>query len=186
MARPSASTAGVELTYRPSDSDMDTDSNSDAESIPVILGNTEEGKLSDIEQDVSLTEADQTLSEEQNYRETMSGLRSFMGWTHIPEVDFALSSSEDNPFASPKQQPASKTSLTLPTDWLCRKMDRLNLTLVQGYPSRSSEAGGLQRPVCETWKVARKVVWPTSQSGQTSRYGFLLALSGCKTEQHVQ
>ena len=54
---------------------MDTDSNSDAESIPVILGNTEEGELSDIEQDVSLTEADQTLSEEQNYRDTMSGVR---------------------------------------------------------------------------------------------------------------
>ena len=146
MARPSTSTAGVEPTYRPSDSDMDTDSNSDAESIPVMFGNTEEGELSDIEQDVSLTEADQTLSEEQNCRETMSGVRSFMGWTHIPEVDSALSSSEDNPFPAPKQQPASKTSVTLPTDdWFCRKMDRLNLTLVQGYPSRSSEAGGLQR-----------------------------------------
>ena len=35
VARPSTSTSGVEPTYRPSDSDMDTDSNSDAESIPV-------------------------------------------------------------------------------------------------------------------------------------------------------
>ena len=146
VARPSTSTSGVEPTYQPSDSDMDNDSNSDAESIPVMLGNTEEGELSDIEQDVSLTDADQMLSEEQNYRETMSGVRSFMGWTHILEVDSALSSSEDNPFAAPKQQPAGKTSVNLPTDdWFCRKMDRLNLTLVQGYPSRSSEAGGLQR-----------------------------------------
>ena len=107
MARPSTSTASVELTYRSSDSDMDTDSNSDAESIPVMLGNTEEGELSDIDEDVSLAEADQTLSEEQNYRETMSGVRSFMGGTHIPEVDSALSSSEDNPFAAPNNnQPA--------------------------------------------------------------------------------
>ena len=111
-----------------------------------LLGNTEEGELSDIEQEVSLTDADQTSSEEQNYRETMSGVRSFMGWTHILEVDSVLSSFEDNPFAAPKQQPAGKTSVNLPTDdWLCRKMDRLNLTLVQEYPSRSSESGGLQR-----------------------------------------
>ena len=73
---------------------------------------------------MSLTEADQMLLEEQNYRETMSGVRSFMGWTHIPEVDSALLSSEDNPFAAPKQQPAGKTSVNLPTDdWLCHKMD---------------------------------------------------------------
>ena len=97
VVKPSTSTSGVEPTYRPSDSDMDTDSNSDAESIPVML-------------------------------------------------DSALSSSEDNQFAAPKQQPAGKTSVNLPTDnWLCHKMDRLNLTFVQSYPSRSSEAGGLQR-----------------------------------------
>ena len=73
-----------------------------------------------------------------------------MGWTHIPEVDSALSSADDNPFAAPKQQPAGKTSVNLPTDdWLCRKMDRLNLTLVQGYPSRSSEGWtSPERPVC--------------------------------------
>ena len=32
----------------------------------------------------------------------------------------------------------------MPTeDWLCKKIGKLNLTLVEGYPSRSSEAGGL-------------------------------------------
>ena len=32
----------------------------------------------------------------------------------------------------------------MPTeDWLCRKISKLNLTLVDGYLSRSSEAGGL-------------------------------------------
>ena len=61
-------------------------------------------------------------------------------------VDSALSSSEDNPFAAPKQQPTGNISVNLPTDdWLCRKMDRLNMTIVQGYPSRSSEAGGFQK-----------------------------------------
>ena len=81
---------------------MDTDSVTDTESLPPILGHTEEGELSDIEQDVSLTHADQALSEEQNYRETMRGIRSYMDWSHILAVDSALSSAEDNPFAAPK------------------------------------------------------------------------------------
>ena len=144
--KPAASTSGLGFTHRPSDSEMDFDSASDSESLPPVLANSEEGEISDIEQDLSLTDADQTLSEEQNYRETMRGIRSYMGWGHIPDIDSALSSSEDNPFAAPKQQPAGKVSVKLPTDdWLCRKMDRLNLTLTRGYPSRGSEAGGLQR-----------------------------------------
>ena len=51
-----------------------------------------------------------------------------------------------NSFAAPKQQPVGKVSVNLPTDyWLCRKMESLSLTLTQGYLSRSSETGGLQR-----------------------------------------
>ena len=50
------------------------------------------------------------------------------------------------PFAALRQQPVGKVSVNLPTDdWVCRKMDGLNLTLKQGYPSRSSKAGDLQR-----------------------------------------
>ena len=83
-------------------------------------------------------------SEEQNYCETMSGIRSFMGWSHIPEIDTAASKSGDNPFAGPKAQPTGKVSVTMPTDeWLCSKMGKLNLTLTEVYPSCSSEAGGL-------------------------------------------
>ena len=67
-----------------------------------------------------------------------------MGWGHIPEVDTTASKSEDNPFAGPKAQPTGKISVSIPTDeWLCNKMGKLNLTLTEGYPSRSSEAGGL-------------------------------------------
>ena len=120
---------------------MDTDSVTDTESLSRVMGNTEEGELSDIEQDLSFTDAVKALSEEQNYRKTMRGIRS-----HIPDVNPALSSSEDNLFAAPQQQPTGKISVNLPTDdWLCPKMDRLNVTLIHGYPSRSSEAGGLQR-----------------------------------------
>ena len=69
-----------------------------------------------------------------------------MGWTHIPDIDANTSSADDNPFAAPKQQPVGRVSVNLPTDDLmCRKMDSLNLTFTQGYQSRSSEGGGLQR-----------------------------------------
>ena len=40
--------------------------------------------------------ADQELSDEANYRETMRGIRSFMGWHKIPEFG-TVSSSDDNP-----------------------------------------------------------------------------------------
>ena len=54
-----------------------------------------------------------------------------MGWTCIPDMDSAASRAEDNPFAAPKQQPAGKISVNIPTDyWLCCKIDSLNLTLV--------------------------------------------------------
>ena len=127
---------------------MGTSSDSDSDSVVHKLptGQAEEGKLSDLDQDVCVTDTDYASTKEQNYRETMAGVRSYMGWTHIPDIDSAMSSAEDNPFAAPKQQPVGKVSVNLPTDdWLCRKMDGLNLTLVQGYPSRSSETEGLQR-----------------------------------------
>ena len=85
-------------------------------------------------------------SDEQTYRETMRGIRSSMGWMDIPDIDSSAAKSEDNPFAGPKLQQPGKVSVQLPTDeWLCRKLSKLNLTVVEGYPSRSSETGGLQK-----------------------------------------
>ena len=79
----------------------------------------EEGELSD-EQDATITDPDQSLSEEQSYRETMRGIRSYMGWTHIPDIDSNAGTSDDNPFAGPKLQTPGKVSVQVPTDeWLC-------------------------------------------------------------------
>ena len=128
---------------RNSVSSMDTDSDTDLSDRPPVDLFVEEGELSD---DLEATGNDPDLapSEEQTYRETMSGIRSFMGWSHIPEMDTTASRSEDNPFAGPKAHPTGKVSVTMPTDeWLCNKMAKINLTLTEGYPSRSSEAGGL-------------------------------------------
>ena len=129
---------------RLSTSSMDTNTDTDLSDRPPVDIFVEERELSDQEHDTTAADPDQTLSEEQNYRETMRGIRSFMGWTHIPDMDTAASTVDDNPFAGPKAQPTGKISVSMPTDeWLCSKMGKLNLTLAEGYPSRSSEAGGL-------------------------------------------
>ena len=57
-------------------------------------------------------------------------------------METSTTASDDNPFASSKKQLLGKVQM--PTDdWLCRKLTRLNITLVERYPSRGSEAGGL-------------------------------------------
>ena len=127
----------------PSSSGSDTDSlSSDRPPLDIF---PEEGELSD-DQEANLSDHEQSLSEEQSYRETMRGIRSYMNWDHIPDIDSGATTSEDNPFAGPKVHTPGKVSVNLPTDeWLCRKMSKLNITLVQGYPTRTSEAGGLLR-----------------------------------------
>ena len=69
-------------------------------------------------------------------------------WSHIPDIDSATNTSEDNPFAWPKTPVPGKVSVQMLTkDWLCMKLEKLNTTLVKGYPSRGSEAGGLAKDV---------------------------------------
>ena len=146
VLKPVAGSSGLLASYQQSEPEMDTDSASESASLPDMSDKCEEGELSGLDPDNSLSDVDQAPSEEQTYRETMRGLRAYMNWNHIPDMDTTLASSEDNPFAAPKIQPAGKISVQLPTDdWLCRKMDRLNLTLTQGYPAKGSEPGGLQR-----------------------------------------
>ena len=42
----------------------------------------------------------------------------------------------------------------MPTEeWLCKKLNKLNLTLVEGYPSRTAEAGSL--PMNNFWRPPR-------------------------------
>ena len=148
---------------RQSSVSMDTDSDSDYSDRPPVDIFVEEGELSDQDPDVTATDPDQTLSEDQNYRETMRGIRSYMGWTHIPDMVAATSTSDDNSFAGPKTQPAGKVSVKMPADeWLYRKMGKLNLRLVEGFPSRSSEAGGLLKD---------QFVWPGRS--QQKWYGFV-------------
>ena len=115
---------------------------SDLSDRPAVDLYTEEGELSDDPE--LINEPELIPSEEQTYRETMKGIREYMGWSDIPEMESTNTGSEDNPFSGPKAVTPGKVSIQMPTeDWLCKKMKKMNVTLVEGYPSRSSEAGGL-------------------------------------------
>ena len=83
----------------------------------------EEGELSEVlsqDQDwEEFTDADQELSAEQTNRETLRGVRSFMGWDQVPEFDSSSSVQDDNPFAGTKSQLPCKVSVKDPVDdWL--------------------------------------------------------------------
>ena len=89
------------------DNCSDLDNDSVTQELPI--SQYEEGEVSDLEQDTSVTDTGQASTEEQNYRETMRGVCSYMGRTHIPDIDNQTSSAEDNPFGAPKQQPVGKS-----------------------------------------------------------------------------
>ena len=52
---------------------------------------TGEGELSDPDDqpDPDTTDFDKTPSEDQKYRETVRGVRAFMGWNHISDLEFS-------------------------------------------------------------------------------------------------
>ena len=69
----------------------------------------------------------------------MLGIHSYMGWSHIPDMNTCINTAEDNPFAGPETQVPGKMFVQMPVDdWLCRNLNKLNIALVKGYPSQWS------------------------------------------------
>ena len=69
-----------------------------------------------------------------------------MAWNDIPEFDTSSSSQDDNSFTGSKSSHSGKVSVKVPVDeWLCKKMEKLNITVQEGYPSHTSETAGLAR-----------------------------------------
>ena len=96
----------------------------------------------------------QELSEEANYRETMRGVLSFMGWYQIPDFDSLSPSLDDKPFAGSQAQP----SIKLPADdWLRRKLENYNVSIAEGYLSKNAETAGLPRD--QFVKIPRTSRW---------------------------
>ena len=107
----------------------------------------------DISEGELITDSDTELSpdqdiiqtEDQSYRKTVRGVRSYMGWDFIPDLESSASSSADNPLAGGCPQPVGKISVAFPAEeWLCKKIEDLNRTTLSGYHSKSMEAGGFQ------------------------------------------
>ena len=114
----------------------------------IALEAFEEGEVSEPEDqpDVDTRDSD---SEDQNYQETVRSVRAFMGWNHIPDLEYSLASRTDNPWVGHRSRPVGKVSVLLPLeDWLCRKLENLNLVLIEGYPSKSCDPGGLKYFTC--------------------------------------
>ena len=102
---------------------------------------SEEGQLSD-----SNDSPEQT--EDMSYRETVRSVRAFMGWHHIPmfETDYSELDKSNNPWKGKHPNKRTRISVAMPPDdWLCQKLERLNLTVAEGYPSRSQDSAGLKR-----------------------------------------
>ena len=89
--------AALHRSRRDSISSLSSDAGSAMSDRPPLDLYTEEGELSE-DPDQTVADQDKPVSKEQNYRETMQGIRSYMGWSHIPEVDNTTARSDDNPF----------------------------------------------------------------------------------------
>ena len=71
-----------------------------------------------------------------------------MGWHHIPtfETDYTEPDKSNNPWMGKNPNKPTRISVAMPPDdWLCQKLERLNLTVAEGYPSRSQDSAGLKR-----------------------------------------
>ena len=71
-----------------------------------------------------------------------------MGWNHIPvfEADFSEPDKSNNPWKGKVPKRQACVSLAMPPDnWLCQKLEHLNTTVAEGYPSRSHDSGDLKK-----------------------------------------
>ena len=102
---------------------------------------SDEGELSESDTE----KADK--NEEMSYHETVCSIRAFMGWNFIPdfELEYSDPDKSNNPWRGKNPRTSSKVSVAMPADdWLCQKLERINLTAAEGYPSRGQEAGDLR------------------------------------------
>ena len=68
-----------------------------------------------------------------------------MAWNDIPEFDSASSSQDDNPFPGSRTSHTGNLSVKVPVEWLCRKFEKLNITVQEGYQFRTFQTASLNR-----------------------------------------
>ena len=128
-----------EQSYRnPPEQQLSEEENSEAD----LSGGAEEGELSSD----GLEKQEQT--EDLTFRETVRSIRSFMGWDYIPvfESDLAEPDKTNNPWRGKHPRKPARISVAMPPDdWLCQKLEKLNTTIAEGYPSRAQDSAGLKK-----------------------------------------
>ena len=98
---------------------------------------SDEGELSDTDTD----------KPEKNEKMTVRSIRAFMGWDFIPdfELEYSDPDKSNNPWRGKNPRPGTIISVEMPADdWLCQKLERLHLTVAEGYPSRGQETGSVR------------------------------------------
>ena len=125
----SVMSAASRLVNQPSTQKPVTSSTLDAH---LILGTSEKPGTTSLFKS-SVEKLTTIESVKQSYRDTVREVRSFMGWSLVPEFESAASFQDYNPFASSRSHSTSKISVKLPSDtWLCQKLEKLNLILSEG------------------------------------------------------
>ena len=115
-----------------SDEELSEEDNSLAEEGEVLSGNLEK----------------QEVTEDMTFRETVRSVRSFMGWDYIPvfESDLTEPDKSNNPWRGKHPRKPARISIAMPPDdWLCQKLEKLNTTVAEGYPSRAHDSAGLKK-----------------------------------------
>ena len=87
-------------------------------------------------------------TEQMSYRETVRSVCAYMGWHHIPtfKTNYSELHKSNNSWKGKNPRKPTRISVAmLPDDFLCQKLERLNLTVAEGYPSRSQDSAGLKR-----------------------------------------
>ena len=85
----------------------------------------------------------QEQTEDMTFRETVRSVRSFMGWDYIPvfESDLSEPDKSNNPWRGKHPRKPARISVAIPPDdWLCQKLEKLNTTIAEGYPSRAQDS----------------------------------------------
>ena len=146
MAKSSTASSGSTFpgafNLPPEPDDVDFDNPLAGSDVSSEQSHSDEGEISSD----TLERPDQT--EEMNYRETVRSVRSFMGWTHIPDFESDLNEPDksNNPWKGKNPKRPARISVEMPPDdWLCQKLERLNTVVAEGYPSRAQDSAGLKK-----------------------------------------
>ena len=90
----------------------------------------------------------QEQTEDMTFRETVRSVRSFMGWDFIPvfESDLTEPDKSNNPWRGKHPRKPARISVAMPPDdWLCQKIEKLNTTVAEEYPSRAHDSAVLKK-----------------------------------------